>query len=365
MSSEGSGLVLPRTPEVRSAPSVAKDGRSRGWCFTVNNYTVDDEEYAKVITCEYIIYGREVGEEKTPHLQGYVYFKTKKSMSQVKVLLPRAHLETTRGSSVSNIRYCSKEDPNPFSKGVPPKTKQDQGRIERERWDSYKRSAKAGNLENLPSKIYIQNYTTLKQIHCDNMKKAPNAEQCTGLWLYGGYGSGKSHLARTTYPDAYIKNATKWWDGYQGQDQVIFEDMDPFLKGMARHFKIWGDKWNFPAEIKRSTINIRPKLFIVTSQYLPEQIWDDVETIGAIRDRFIITKLPGKSRRKKKARVNPFANFGEDSEILKKPKLSRQNGYSSSFSQALLEEEAQLQMDEQKAPHVQEAFFPDPAPADE
>ena len=73
---------------------------TRGWCFTINNYTEADEhvvfemeQYAKYVVC-----GRECGENGTPHLQGFVYFSTEKSMKQMKEIHSTAHWEPMRGT---------------------------------------------------------------------------------------------------------------------------------------------------------------------------------------------------------------------------------------------------------------------------
>lgn len=94
---------------------------NRSWCFTLNNYTPAEVTSIQSAECKYIIFGREVGEEGTPHLQGFVQFKDGKTMSAVKTTLgtDRLHLEVCGGNPQQNITYCSKQG-DVFEKGVRP-----------------------------------------------------------------------------------------------------------------------------------------------------------------------------------------------------------------------------------------------------
>ena len=116
---------------------------------------------------------------------------------------------------------------------------------------------------------------------------------------------GKSHLARENFPDAYIKGLTEYWNGYQGQEVVILEDIDPFHVSLGSHLKYWADRYRFSANIKLvDVVTIRPKLFIVTSQYTIDQIWKDEETILALERRF--TTLHYVDRKEDYAILVPF-----------------------------------------------------------
>jgi len=89
------------------------NSRSRGWCFTLNNYTQEELEEIKTqihSKCIKYILGDEVGESGTPHIQGWIYFKNGVSFESVKKINGRAHWEKARGSMEQNKKYCSKEN---------------------------------------------------------------------------------------------------------------------------------------------------------------------------------------------------------------------------------------------------------------
>lgn len=94
--------------------SRLKPLRSRGWCFTLNNYEEKDVTHICVEFgtpgTDYIV-GREVGEEKTPHLQGYVRFRNARAFASVKRMFgdKNPHIEKAKGSIKQNVKYCSKD----------------------------------------------------------------------------------------------------------------------------------------------------------------------------------------------------------------------------------------------------------------
>lgn len=90
--------------------------RAKNWCFTINNYTVDDVERLQDLgtriesDIQYLIVGREVGEQNTPHLQCFIQFKKRLRFIQVKEFVgPRAHIMLARGTPGQNYVYCSKD----------------------------------------------------------------------------------------------------------------------------------------------------------------------------------------------------------------------------------------------------------------
>lgn len=105
------------------------NGRSQNWCFTLNNYPATFEVLLQDLfdreQVEYLIAGREVAGTGTPHLQGFVRFRTRRVFGAVQRLLPQGcHLEIARGTPEQNRAYCSKEDDSPFVRGTCPETTQ-------------------------------------------------------------------------------------------------------------------------------------------------------------------------------------------------------------------------------------------------
>lgn len=84
---------------------------SRRYCFTLNNWTPQEETaLADLDHVKYLVYGRETGESGTPHLQGFVIFDNSISLQVAKQRIGnRAHLEVARGKSSQAADYCKKD----------------------------------------------------------------------------------------------------------------------------------------------------------------------------------------------------------------------------------------------------------------
>ena len=103
--SSGEGVILKPLPIKQISPSIR-------WCFTLNNYT--KEEYSSIVLifsdkAKLYIIGDEIGDSGTPHLQGYVEFKTKLRPLNL-FNFKRIHWEKCLGSKDDNVAYCSKQN---------------------------------------------------------------------------------------------------------------------------------------------------------------------------------------------------------------------------------------------------------------
>lgn len=81
---------------------------SKSWCFTLNNYSEEDVTFFQNLDVSYIIFGKEVSQTGTPHLQGFLTLRTAHRLSGLKKIHSKAHWEIAKSKSHS-ITYCKKE----------------------------------------------------------------------------------------------------------------------------------------------------------------------------------------------------------------------------------------------------------------
>jgi len=264
--------------------------KSRCFAFTWNNYTDESEDCLKALEYKYLLYGKEVGESGTPHLQGMITFNNQRSLKAVIKQLKGCHVEQAK-DAVALAEYC-KKDGDIYEDGDAPIRPEDGGKIEQERWKRARELATSGNMEEIDDDMYIRYYSTFKKIKADHMVIPASIATLDFHWFCGPSGSGKSKTARDLYPDAYIKNSNKWWDGYTGQDAVIIEEWDPSQKDWGSSFlKKWCDHYAFNAEVKGGTLMARPKTIVITSNYTIKDCFPDARDWEPLERRFTVREF--------------------------------------------------------------------------
>lgn len=90
--------------------------KSTRWCFTHNNYDSDSEDLITgffTADCKYGVFGREVGDSGTRHLQGFFVLDCtgSRSLDWVRNRFPvqGVHFEAARGSTSQAADYCKKD----------------------------------------------------------------------------------------------------------------------------------------------------------------------------------------------------------------------------------------------------------------
>lgn len=242
----------------------------RNVCFTINNYDVEDiSRLADLVetNCKYMIIGFEVGESGTPHIQGYVEFARQISFNVIKKKwLPVGHFEARRGTSKQAADYCKKEG-NWLHFGElsrPGKRTDLDGVRETAQTEGMRAVTRTANFQEIR---VAEKYLTYNE---EARKWKP-----TVIWIWGPTGTGKSSTATELCKDGdtYRKNtATKWWDGYDGHENIIIDDFRPSWWDLTYMLGLL-DRYEFQVEVKGGMRQIRARQIIITSAIAPEQCY--------------------------------------------------------------------------------------------
>lgn len=276
----------------RAADLVPEGRGSRNYCFTLNNPDgLLDFSLSEKVT--FAVYQLEIGEEGTPHFQGYLELD-----SQVRITTMLGwdtfpaqggnlslRFASRKGSQAQAIRYCIKPDPWKGA-SIPDAT-----RVEGPWWYGEPKT-QGQRADLLEIQRAIRGGATLKRIADDdfpNFCKFPKAisdyirmstpfrEHLTQfIIIIGPSGVGKSRLARSMAPDAYWKPPGRWWNDY-AHDCVIWDEFTGGSYPFRELLRIL-DSAPLALETKGSSVQFFASLVIFTSNLHPRD-WYNEENI--------------------------------------------------------------------------------------
>lgn len=213
----------------------------RGWVFTLKREEKDyDWSKLDLTDVKYIVAGcEEGGKTGYRHYQGFIRFKKTYRMQRIKDWLgsQTVHLEVQKGSDKQAEEYCKKEGNIAFEYG-------DLGDIRGERTDLKEwTEAIKGGMEEMelwdkyPSQMcrYPRAYEKLKACV---LKEEATKEwiKIEVIYIWGKPGSGKTRYAYADDPEIYRVDhgsggSVVWFDGYEGQKTILFDD----FRGNIKH----------------------------------------------------------------------------------------------------------------------------------
>jgi len=314
--------------------------RFRNAVATLNNYSEDDIDKVKQFfhnDCSYGVFGKEVGESGTPHLQMYFELNTQKSLRQLRKLTPGNNFQPGFAPDPkARAGYCKKGDApkkpddnkNPdyynkyFDEPGPGYEGYEFGKISdpRQRTDLLEvtqkiREGKTVRQLREENPMLIHQYgRVLQDVENDTLRlKFRCGEMTTCTWIHGLPGRGKSHQAfndELVSIGGYHPDRVYDWDleqefqcGYEGQPIVIINEYKgPHQIKYGMLLKLI-DKW--PLKIKRknplAAMEFISTHIIITSIFHPTDIQWNLHTtddLDQLLDRIQIKKLEGINRRK-------------------------------------------------------------------
>jgi len=201
----------------------------RNYVFTLNNYTiVQSEQLVHWELPKYLIFGREIGDNGTPHLQGYVEFKRAYSIKQLKVFNSNIHWEQRRGTAKQAADYCRK-DGDVYERGTMSRQGQRKD-IENVANMAFKGKSNKEIAQEFPTVFmkFHRGIHALKQIADESNKEFRNVEV---IVLHGSTGTGKTKEA-TKDKDYFKLDVANnvWFDGYDGHSHLIIDDFYGWIK---------------------------------------------------------------------------------------------------------------------------------------
>ena len=283
----------PSPPPVRRArPAAAKKASgpmSKGWCYTLNNYTPDDVRVLQALhalpghSVEYHIFQPELGAQGTPHLQGFIYFNARKRRSTVSNLLPsRPHLEPLRGTPQQASDYCRKDDTRDADAGF--------GVFEAGELPVHEQG-KRNDL--LAVKHHIDNgmhlwsipdtdeslFSTVSRNHRSlgiyESHKTQGRDKKTALHIHEGQSGTYKSFAAQRYPDAYALehgNSGAWFDGYEPNKHrtVVADEFGGHFMPYTT-LKRLTDRYPMNVETKGGRVAFRADRVVITSNIPPKR----------------------------------------------------------------------------------------------
>jgi len=250
-----------------------RDQKYKAWCFTLNNYTEEEEKALRepIESIEYFVAGVELGERETPHLQGYVEFRIRKRLMDVKRIIgQRGHYERRRGSALEAAEYC-KKDGNFFEYGSISK-----GQGARTDLDEIRQKIKSGTGELDIADNHFGDWVRYNKAfkRYRDLVDAPRLRpELKVYFLWGAPGTGKTRLARHRSIDSFwicSDTELKWFDGYEGETAVILDD----YRGQASDSWILRvlDIYELRVPIKGGFVSFNPDTIYITSNLPPYEI---------------------------------------------------------------------------------------------
>ncbi len=265
--------------------------RYRNFIFTLNNYTEQHiidlklfaEEYSK-----YLLYGKEIGESGTPHLQGYCELKSQFTLKSLKKKLKvnKIHIEKRKATALQAATYC-KKDGDLYEYGEISL----QGK--RKNIDKLKELVLEGKkLKDIILGDYINNYQDIRIVEkfkqYNSIPRDPSKPPKV-VWIWGKTGTGKTRHVYEKYNDIYTTMETyQWWDGYEQQEVILIDDMRKDFCKFHTLLKLL-DRYPHKVQIKGGTVDINSPYIYITSPFPPHVLWCGREDINQLLRR--ITKI--------------------------------------------------------------------------
>lgn len=278
--------LCPNMPNART-----NQPRAQYWVYTLNNYTEDELNHFINLNHEKVAFhsfGKEVGENGTPHLQGHLELRSRMRMAQAKQLLcARVHLEVRRGSFEQAQQYVEKDgDVHMYGQRI------SKGAGARSDLVAVHEALREGQSLRAISNEYFSAFVRYQRgiTAWKNLNSAHVAQQKSIIVYHGRTGSGKTRAVHDNLPsteDLWCYPGSGWFDGYDGQSIALFDDFSGGEFKINYLLKLL-DRYPMQVAVKGGFVQWCPQEIYLTSNLKPEDWYRNAhpEHVRALFRRF-------------------------------------------------------------------------------
>lgn len=257
----------------------------------------------------YIIAQEELGDEtKRIHIQAYFQFKNPLKWSTLQNLLPYgSHIEKPKGSPEENRHYCSKPVKDCRCKHcikpggrAPGGSSLESGeiRVQGARTDliKFKRAIDEGKKEaeiiadEEMFGVWARHPNLFKRYKCAKIVPRRRESPPDVSFYHGATGVGKTRRVFDEHKeDVYIKDSSKWWDGYEGQRCILLDEINPHDHWKIDELLRFLDRYPYQGQTKGGYVNINSPFIVLTSNKSLEELYPEIssEQMSALERRII------------------------------------------------------------------------------
>nr|QKV51277.1 putative replication associated protein [Crucivirus sp.] len=265
----------------------------KGFPWTLNNYTEDEvqnlsnTELHEERSVRFMLFVKQIGDEKTPHLQGYTQYFTSVRWTALKQYSKRIHVEKKQmGSAQQNIDYIVLNEKKtnvaePYSWGTPCLAKGERTdlKVVAETIIKEQLDEKQVALE-FPG-VYMRYANGIRGL-CRQVHKPKPYVRATPLELhiiYGPSGIGKTYAAEQKFIDGNMSAAKisqlnlkgGWWDDYNGEDVIFLDEFRDYCMYPENFLQLVDRMKKLP--VKGQFIDCPAKAIWITTPDHPYEWW--------------------------------------------------------------------------------------------
>lgn len=262
------------------------DQQSKYWCFTLNNYIAADKDVFQRMfesgVVSYCVFGEEVCPTTgTPHLQGYIEFSRRKRFRTVNRLFDdslsnHARIAPREGSALQAATYCKKDGIYTECGAI----SAPEGGKRNDLLQLYESLTRGDSLRTISEEQFGCFLRYERAIRSYRLLHATPRSWVPQVFIFWGVaGAGKTRRAHSEAAEEqkplYIHPGGSWFDGYDSEEFVLFDDFSGGEFKFTYLLKLL-DRYAMRVPVKGGFVQWVPRRIYITSNVDPRDWYPNV-----------------------------------------------------------------------------------------